>query len=75
MMDQIIASPLYHKRTHEKKAGKYYCPRFVRIYDSIVRTASYSLLDFMASENGEKFFWAILRLMMFQCIPKLAYIL
>jgi hypothetical protein len=74
MMDQIIASPLYHTRTHEKKAGKYYCPRFARIYDSIVRTASCILLDFMASENVEKFFWAILRLIMFKCSPKLVYI-
>jgi hypothetical protein len=73
MMDQTITGPLYHKRTHEKKAGKYYCPRDIRIYDSIVRTASRSLLDFMASENGEKF-WAVLRLMMFHCNPKRAYI-
>jgi hypothetical protein len=72
MMDQIITSPLYRTRTHEKKPGKYYCPRDIRIYDSIVRTASRSLLDFMASENGEKLFWAVLRLMMFQFNPKRA---
>jgi len=76
MMDQTITSPLYHTRTHEKKAGKYeyYCPRDIRIYDSIFRTASRSLLDFMASENGKKFFWAVLSLMMFQCNPTRACI-
>jgi hypothetical protein len=76
MMDQTIASPLHHTRTHEKKAGKYkyYCPRDIRIYDSIVRTASRSPLDFMASENSEKFFWAVLRLMMFHCNPKRVFV-
>jgi hypothetical protein len=74
MRDQTITSPLCRTRTREKKAGKYYCPRDIRIYDSIVRTAWRSLLVFMASENGEKFFWAVLRLMMFQCNPKRAYI-
>jgi hypothetical protein len=74
IMDQTIASLLYHTRTHVKKAGKYYCPRDSGIYGSIVETASRSLLDFMAPENGEKFFRAVLRLMMFQCIPKRSYI-
>jgi hypothetical protein len=72
-MDQIIPSPLYHTRTHEKRADKHCCSRDIRIYDSTVRTVSRRLLDFMASEKGENFY-ALLRLMMFQRSPKRAYI-